>query len=259
MCTYFRAKSTVEESRFTDSGVKFYHSQSLEEAIKYPNILSERRVAIKYLFTAVLGAPPKEQWHKMKLISVISHMLNIPRSSHSRVHELLQKVSSLPVDYSGQRSKGTGRVALVEHGTAQADIVYRALQQELSAKESACILNMYREKLPVPEEPLCRSAIQGFISRSDCIKVRKRQLQKSGNDDPTCVLAQARTAQAEQFREQLMIGYLPEDSIDRLESPFPPIYTDGIVFWDEHHREVILGEANAYQYLISRNELGVVT
>jgi hypothetical protein len=37
-------------------------------------------------------------------------------------------------------------------------------------------------------------------------------------------------------------------------SPFQPIYSDGIALWDEHHREVILGEANAYQYLISRDE-----
>jgi hypothetical protein len=153
---------------------------------------------------------------------------------------------------------GAGKIASIQHGTDQANIVYRALQQGLSAKESTCVLNMYREKLEIPEEPLCRSAVQGFIKRSDCIKTRKRQLKKSGKDDSNCAWAKARAAQAEQFREQLLIGFLPADSPERIESPFQPIYSDGIAFWDEHHREVILGEANAYQYLISRDESGKV-
>lgn len=36
------------------------------------------------------------------------------------------------------------------------------------------------------------------------------------------------------------------------------MYTDVIVFWDVHHREVILGEANAYQHQVSQDELGNV-
>jgi hypothetical protein len=70
---------------------------------------------------------------------------------------------------------------------------------------------MNREKLTIPEEPLCRSAVQGFIKRSECIKIRKK-------DDSECAWAKARQAQAEQFREQLLIGFLPEDSPDRLDS-----------------------------------------
>jgi hypothetical protein len=80
----------------------------------------------------------------------------------------------------------------------------------------------YREKLEIPEEPLCRSAVQGFLKRSDCIKTRKRQLKKSGKDDSNCAWAKARAAQAEQFREQLLIGFLPADSPERIESPFQP-------------------------------------
>lgn len=254
---HLRAKNASDTYRVKTPHNREYHSHGGGE--KYAGIYNERKIAVKYLYSSVFGAPPKEQWHRMKLVPVISHMLNIPKSSHSRVNEVLGNICDLKVEYHGKRLEGSGKVAAIQHGTAQADIIYRALQQGLTAKESVCILNMYREKLPVPGVPLCRSAVEGFISRSDCIKVRKRQLQKSGKDDPGCGWAMARTAQAEQFREQLLIGFLPENSPERIESPFPPIYTDGIVFWDEHHREVILGEANAYQYLISRNESGVVT
>jgi hypothetical protein len=255
-----RAKNASDGSRVEAQDKRDYHHMQLHGGErKYAGIYNERRVAIKYLYSVVFGAPPKEQWHNMKLISEISHMLNIPKSSHSRVKEVLVNVCDLEIEYPGKLTKGSGKIPSIQHGTAQADITYRALQQGLSAKESVCILNMYREKLPVPEEPLSRSAVEGFISRSDCIKVRKSQLQKSGKDDPGCGWAMARAAQAEQFRGQLLIGFLPEDSPERIDSHFPPIYTDGIAFWDEHHREVILGEANAYQYLISRNESGVVT
>jgi hypothetical protein len=190
----------------------------------------------------------------MKLIPVICHLLKIPSNSHSCVLKLLRKFSDGVTEYDEKITRGTGRDAFIKHGTDQANLFYRALQQGLSAKESTCILNMYREKLTIPEEPLCRSAVQGFIKRSECIKIRKRQLKKSGKNDSECAWAKARQAQAEQFREQLLIGFLPEDSPDRLDSPFQPTYSDGIAVWDEHHREVILGEANAYQYLISRDE-----
>lgn len=100
---HLRAKSAAEESRITDAEVRFCHSELLEEGVKYPNFLNERRVATKYLFTAVFGTPPIEDWHRMKLVPVISHILNIPRSSHSRVHELLDKVSSLPTEFSWKR------------------------------------------------------------------------------------------------------------------------------------------------------------
>jgi hypothetical protein len=209
---------------------------------------NERRIAIKHIYESVFDAPPEEKWHEMKLIPSISHLLNIPSNSHSRVLEILQRVSKEEREYTGQVQRGSGRKALIQHGTLQANIVYRSLKGGLSAKESTCILNMFRDKMDPPMEPLSRSAVQGFMTRSDCIKTRKRQLKKSGKDDPSCQWAQARQAQAEQFLEQLALGDLPEDSYDRLMNPLKPIYTDGIVFWDEHHREVILRGGGGRRY-----------
>ena len=52
---------------------------------------------------------------------------------------------------------------------------------------------------------------------------------------------------------------LPVSHPDVISSTLGTIYIDGIIFWDEHHRQVILGNAGAYQYMISRNEVEVVT
>ena len=40
---------------------------------------------------------------------------------------------------------------------------------------------------------------------------------------------------------------------------YSPIYIDDIALWDEHHLAVILGDAGAYQYQVSRNEQSIVT
>ena len=227
--------------------------------VKYVGFHKDRRVAIKYVYSAIFGAPPEENWHKMKLVPVICHLLNINLHSHGIVRQTLQQLANQDISfYKGSVQKGSGSKALILHGTVQADIVYRSLMQGLTSKESTCILNMYRAKLDIPELPLSRSAVQAFITRSDCIKTRKRHQKKSGKDDPSSQWAKARQEQAEQFREQLYLGFLPTDSPDLLDSPFDPIYSDGIVFWDEHHREVILGEANAYQHLVSVDDLGNV-
>jgi hypothetical protein len=176
------ARKAVYESRKEDeySDNNQNYPQLDGHVNKRPGYYNERRVAIKHVYEAVFGAPPEENWHDMNLISVISHLLNIPSNSHTRVLEILRLISKEEKQYNGNVQKGAGKEALILHGTVQANLVYRSLQQGLSSKETTCILNMFREKLDPPEEPLSRSAVQGFMLRSDCIKTRKRQLKKSG-------------------------------------------------------------------------------
>ena len=106
---------------------------------------------------------------------------------------------------------------------------------------------------------LSRSAVQGFIDRSECVRTRRRQKKKSGREDPACNWAVCRLAQAIQWREQFRIGCLEPNHEDRLLSKFPPLFLDAIAFWDEHHRQIILGNANIHQHLVARNENGVFT
>ena len=221
---------------------------------RYKGFYEERRTAIKYFYIAVFGAPNEDQWHDLKLIPAISHMLCIPVSSHSTVKRILLEIASKMEAYSSQHSRSGGRKAAIEHGSAQADIIYKSLLNNLTATETAHILNAYREANN--QEVISRSAVQSFIYRSECIKTRKRQLKKSGRDDPECNWAVCRLAQASQWAEQFRIGKLPVDHPDVLQSPYPPLFEDGIAFWDEHHRQVILGNANVYQHLVSQDANG---
>jgi hypothetical protein len=101
------------------------------------------------------------------------------------------------------------------------------LDAGLSAAESAALINMYRERLEIPQESISRSAVQGFMTRNSFVMTRKIQAKKSGKDDPKCQLAKARLEQALQFREMLYLGCLPKDHPDVLASPFKEASTSG--------------------------------
>ena len=258
---HYHAKTSSEASWQIEEGIDWnsFISDIEPSSSSYAKSATDRRLCIKYLFISIFGAPPQSKWHEMNLVSIISSMLRISPNSHTTVKETMIKISERVEEYDGSREMGQGRKAMIEDGTEQAKIVYRTIAAGCSSKDAACLLNVYRSKLDEPLELLSRSAVQGFISRSDSIKVRKRGVKKSGKDDKESTWAKARMAQAAQWREQLRLGNLPVDHPDVSASPFKPIYHDGIVFWDEHHREVILGNAGAYQYMISTNEKGVVT
>jgi hypothetical protein len=219
----------------------------------------DRRIAIKYMFINVFGSPNIDSWHKMKLIPAISHLLNISQNSHTIVLNTLKMISAAEIEYDGKVSTGSGREALILHGTTQANIVCNALEAGLSSKETACLLNMFRENLETPEEPICRSAVQGFMTRETCIKTRKIQAKKSGKADKNCLWARARLAQALQFREQLLLGFLDKNHPDVLNSDLKPLHINGIVFVDEHHEQVVLGSAGVYHHNIARDASGAPT
>jgi hypothetical protein len=104
---------------------------------------NDRKKAIRYLYMHVFGAPKERDWHKMKLILSIFHMLSIPKNSYSRVKELLHEVSREKGDNIGNKN-ASGRKALLIHGTTQANIIYKALLNGLTTKDATCVLNMYR-------------------------------------------------------------------------------------------------------------------
>ena len=147
---------------------------------------------------------------------------------------------------------------MIVDGTVQADVVYRALGASLSAKDTVCLLNFYREWMDPPLDPISRSAMQGFIERSPAIKTRRRGRKKSGRDDSNCAWAKSRVQQCRQFQYQLELGAGPDENIAA--STLPPRFLDGIAWYDEHHREVILGDAGPFEYLIARDRItGLVT
>ena len=78
--------------------------------------------------------------------------------------------------------------------------------------------------------------------------------QKSGKDDPECPWAVARLAQASQLRRQIQLGLEPGTRLDSEPIDLlPPIFLDGIAWWDEFHMKVRLSHASAWEVLLCRH------
>jgi hypothetical protein len=113
----------------------------------------------------------------------------------------------------------------------------------------------------IPLYPICRLAIQYFITQNPCVKTSKIQTKKNGKSDVESTWAIGRRNQANQIDQQIMIGYAAKfggkDSYDVIAADFPPMYVDGIVFFDENHQQVCLGDGcTVYQRKVARDETG---
>ena len=88
---------------------------------------------------------------------------------------------------------------------------------------------------------------------NDIICRQPRKHRKSGKTDPESVWAKARLAQFLQIKEQLEQG---EASEPQDHPRYPPIKLDAIVFWDEHHEQVVLGHTSQIETRIRKDEDG---
>jgi hypothetical protein len=159
-------------------------------------------------------------WYEIDSGNISSHE-HLTKFSQN-VLEILQKINEEYVlKYNGKLSSESGNAGLLHQGTEQANIVCNALEAGLSSSEATCLVNFHRERLEIPLEPICRSAVQGFKKRSPFIKTTKIQAKKSGKDDPKCQWAIARLNQSLQFREQLYLGFIKDkNDSELLNSPF---------------------------------------
>ena len=69
-------RGEVFDFRLDDDHVPLHADDA--DVDRYKGFYEERRTAIKYFYFAVFGAPNEDQWHDLKLIPAISHMLCIP-------------------------------------------------------------------------------------------------------------------------------------------------------------------------------------
>ena len=142
----------------------------------------------------------------------------------------------------------------------QADLIYRSLGAGLSTLSTTILLNKYRVDLG--KDTVSLSAVQGFILRSDIIDRSRRLSTKSGKKDVGSPWAKARLNQFLQFQHQLAYGDSKEQGIPFCVPPqykdAPAMHLDAIVWWDEHHRKVILGHVSKFENRVAMKD-GVVT
>jgi hypothetical protein len=154
--------------------------------------------------------------------------------------------------HGGPKKRGTH--ALIEDETPQGEVVYRALESGLSTTQTTIVLNEWRAGRGLPT--VSWSAVEGFVLRSEVIQRSRRCTKKSGKDDKGSLWAGAREAEFIQYHEQLRLGRLPADCkevLDSIAAGLWPLHEDGIAWWDEDHKGVILDFTSKYENQIARN------
>jgi len=217
-----------------------------------------RRVAIKYLFVAQLGSPQESEWTELQTVQTIIRNLRISGDSRlvkSLLRNILeeQRSGKKPVERRGRKSK-------VPLDSPQADLIYRSLSAGMSTLSTTILLNKYR--VDIRKDTVSLSAVQGFILRSDIIDRSRRLSTKSGKKDVGSPWAKARLNQFLQFQHQLAYGDSKEHGIPFCVPPqyadAAPMHLDAIVWWDEHHRKVILGHVPKFENRVALKD-GVAT
>ena len=220
---------------------------------------ANRRAAINYIFVGAMQSPAESRWNELDIVRIIMRMLGISKGSAESVKSQLRAI--LAQQQTGRKRKEMrGRKLSVPLDSPQARLIYRALSTGLSTLHTTVRLNRYRVAHGLPI--ISKSAIQGFVQRSDVIDRSRRLSIKSGKKDENSPWAKARLNQFKQFQYQLGYG----DAVAKKEAfevnPMyigaPPMNLDGIVWWDEHHRKVILGHVSKYENRVSMKD-GVVT
>lgn len=137
-----------------------------------------------------------------------------------------------------------GRKPLITEYSEQAGVLYRAFAHGISTTQAAVLVNEWR----LQQDLLCISwsAVEHFRLHSEVIETSRRGYKKSGKDDPEAPWSIARLAQSTQFLEQYQTGLLPPR---QRKSSFPPLFLDGLVVWDEHHRQIVLGNVCDHLYI----------
>jgi len=108
------------------------------------------------------------------------------------------------------------------------------------------------------KDPVCWKTVHNFVKKSDVLKSSRRETKKSGSTNPDTIWARARLAISKQFLAQIELGKKRDiDKNHQVEPGAPgPIYLDGIAWWDENHKKVILGHTSKTEYQVCRDSEG---
>ena len=204
----------------------FLESSALDEGMA-----RTRRFAIHYIFAQEFGSPEKSDWEgfceSANVPTLISRRLNIPHGSYGSVVKVLEDIlktceAGNCYDPSKAIREGRGSKAKIEDLTPQAEVVYKLQEAGMSMGRTVILLNRWRATKGM--EPICYSAVQGFVAQSKVLVVESRGTRKAGKTDEGAPWSQARKAFDQQFLRQIHKGRrINNGGADYVESEDGPV------------------------------------
>ena len=253
--------------------VPFLHDQM--PASEEGSLIShtKRRISIKVVFTNCYGRVEPDLWEQFDVVPGIMARLGIPRGSRASVVKTLNDIveaQSRDDKYDPSHSLSSrGRRPKIEWNSTEMALIIQCQATEISVTQTAIVVNEFRACLCPPLKPVSWGTVANFIRTCGCINKDKRAYQKSGSKNPDTEWSKARKALCQQLLDQLSLGLNEDqlcavgvrnnadlaDTIDASSLLLPAIKLHAIVWWDEHHKECILGPTSKYEVRTSVDEV----
>ncbi len=199
-----------------------------------PDDVKSRQISIDFVFRHVFHSPEEEKWEDLKVIPTISDMFCIPHGSWKSVQKILiQSLKAYNHELDDEETSGSR--GLIKRGSKEDQIILKCVMQQLPIVACWEEVNLWRKI--ESKNTLSWSTVQRHISSHPLIVTNKRKKQKSGSSEEESAWARARLAQCQQWLYQLRLGLgeVVDIGTTTLTPPFPPIFTDGIAWWDENY------------------------
>jgi hypothetical protein len=259
------AAASHEQFAINDDGDMFEYDIDTGDTLG-EGMAAARRCGIAYFFEHVYGCPPEENWGgRSGIIHQVMRRMGIQVGSKAQVRKVFEDVRKARNNggqydvHSGPRMRG--RKFIIKDDTPEAQVVYTAMEAGVGITETTVLVNEFRRTKNEDNETVSWSSIRNFIkSQHKKMSIAKRKKKKSGKADEGSAWALARLAQAQQIQKQLDLGAgpppvpSPAAAADAAaDPPLPPLFLDGIAWWDEFHLKVRLGHSSKYEVRLCRH------
>jgi hypothetical protein len=223
-----------------------------------------RKNAIEYIYVYLLDMQLEEHWNDEKFgaVPLIMNALNIPQGTRKGVVKILHDIVRRRCT-NEQLAERRGRPPLITEMSEDAYLVYLMSEHGHGVGTITNCLNLRRKLRGGPI--VCQSAVQRFIQTSRIMKKTRRTTEKTGKTDANSPWAIARFNLCSQYKIQLgaeeyilenrspEISFSDFISTERLPNGDPFVFLDAIVFWDEKHKECVIGCNSKYETRLCRN------
>ena len=220
-----------------------------------------RRQAITYFYRLYFCDEPNID----DIITPIMKHCSIPDNSRRGVRKIVESLRKAQEEEEAnlhptkkQKLGSGGSEGIIREDSIDSIIICNLIQHGVSGAEVSSIINE-RWILEAKQKDLeidvtrvrqiSKNAIYGFIKRSPMIKRYRRMSKKTGKTDKESQWARSRVIQCNHYLKEMTLSYGMR--------PWPqyclPLIVEEIVWFDEKHKQCILGCASKHEYLVARN------
>jgi hypothetical protein len=191
-------------------------------------------------------------------VTSIMTLCRIPRGSRDSVRNIIKELRVQEEEPSQPANKSRPWQQLIKDDSVESVLVCTLVQRGIGGAEIASIINerwiLAALELDPAVDPstvrqVSKDAIYAFISRSPIIQKYRRTTKKTGSTAAASQWALNRVCQCNHYLKEMSLSY----DIKPWPQHHVPLFVDEVVWFDEKHKQCVLGFSSKWEYMIARN------